>query len=293
MAEQIISFESGVDGFPLQGYVWPVQKARAVVVIAHGAAEHALRYRRFAAALNGAGLEVRALDHRGHGASPGPEGLGDFGAGAWDGLVADLAQFIRMARAAHPSLPLVLFAHSMGAAAAQQYVQDHSDEIDALVLSGSTARELPPAGEPPPLSSYNAPFEPARTPYDWLSRDPLEVDRYIEDPLCGFESQAREFPRASARRLADPQRLAAIRGNLPCLLVAGDEDPINFRLAGLRLLERRWRDAGVARIDTRYYPGGRHEMLNETNREAVTADILEWIEARLAELPPLARRPQT
>jgi alpha-beta hydrolase superfamily lysophospholipase len=283
--EQTFGFVSSTDQFPLHATVWPVDDPRAAVVIAHGAAEHALRYRRFAASLTGAGLEVWALDHRGHGRSPGPGGLGDFGAAGWDGLVADLAQFVGMAREARAEAPLVLFAHSMGAAAAQQYVQTHSHEIDALVLSGSTARELPPHGEPAPLPPYNAPFEPARTPYDWLSRDSDEVDRYIDDPLCGFESQTREFPRASARRLADPQRLAAIRRDLPCLLVAGDEDPINFRLAGLRLLERRWRDAGVQRIDSCYYPGGRHEMLNETNRDAVMADILSWIDARLAELP--------
>ena len=281
VGERTFGFVSSTDGFPLQGYVWSVDAPRAVVVIAHGAAEHARRYRRFAAALNAADLEVWALDHRGHGRSPGPDGLGDFGGAGWDGLVADLAQFIGMSRAARPGLPLVLFAHSMGAAAAQQYVQDHSAEIDVLVLSGSTARELPAQGEPPPLSGYNAPFEPARTPYDWLSRDPQEVDRYIEDPLCGFESQTREFPRASARRLADPRRLASIRGDLPCLLVAGDEDPINFRLAGLRLLERRWRDAGVIRIDSFYYPGGRHEMFNETNREAVVAELLQWLSGKL------------
>lgn len=284
MPEESMAFVSNADGFLVQGYAWTIDAPRAVVVVAHGAAEHALRYRRFAGALNAAGFEVWAPDHRGHGRSPGREGLGDFGEGGWDALVSDLAQFIGVARHTRPAIPLILFAHSMGAAAAQQYAQDHASEIDALILSGSTARELPAEGEPPPLPPYNAPFEPARTPYDWLSRDPAEVDRYVNDPLCGFEAQSRPFPRASARRLADPERLAAIRSDLPCLFVAGDADPINFNLAGMRLLERRWRDAGVRRIDTLYYPGGRHEMLNETNRETVTADIVAWLRGRVADV---------
>jgi alpha-beta hydrolase superfamily lysophospholipase len=167
----------------------------------------------------------------------------------------------------------------MGAAACQQYVLDGSHTIAALILSGSTARELPRTAEraerPPP----NRAFEPGRTPYDWLSRDPAEVDKYIADPLCGFGSW-RVRPRGmmgDPSRLSDPELLRQIRPDLPCLFVAGDQDPINQQLQGLRLLEQRWRDAGVQRIDTLYYPGGRHEMLNEINRDEVTSDIVSWL----------------
>lgn len=270
-------FASAADGMPIQAYRWRTRAGRAVCVIAHGAAEHALRYGRFARALNAFGFDVWAADHRGHGLTSGLKRLGDYGDGGWDALVADLAQFIEMARGAHPRAPLVLFGHSMGSIAAQQFVQDGSARIDALVLSGSTAREAPKPGDPPPQSSANAAFEPARTPFDWLSRDPVEVDKYADDPYCGFDMRRFGGRRADPAKLADPERLRRIRPDLPVLLMAGDADPINRNLEGLRLLERWYRDAGVRRIDTLYYAGGRHEMLNETNRDEVTSDVIRWM----------------
>lgn len=280
MPDEAFEFASEVDGMPITGYRWGAAgEAWAAVVIAHGAAEHALRYERFARAAGAAGIEVWAPDHRGHGKSAGPEGLGDFGGGGWDALVADIGQVIRLARKRRPGLPVVLLGHSMGAAAAQQFAPDGSEAMDALILSGSTAREAPPEGEAPPPFEPNKAFEPARTAYEWLSRDADEVDKYIADPLCGFETQGsrRGRSRANPFVLADAERLRRIRSELPVLLVAGDADPVNNRLEGLRLLETRWREAGVRRIDTRYYAGGRHEMLNETNRDEVTADIIGWI----------------
>ena len=281
MVPETFEFSSEVDGMRLQGFRWPVARPRAAVVIAHGAAEHSMRYQRFARALDGAGFEAWSLDHRGHGRSGllnGPEGLGDFGEGGWDALVADIGQLVLRAHAALPGLPVALFGHSMGAAASQQYAPERSQDIAALVLSGSTARELPREGEAPPPFEPNKAFEPARTPYDWLSRDEAEVDRYIADPWCGFEKVPFRTPlRGDPFTLADPERLRRIRPDLPVLLVAGTDDPVNRGMAGLRLLEERWRAAGVRRIDTRYYQGGRHEMLNETNRDEVTRDILAWL----------------
>jgi alpha-beta hydrolase superfamily lysophospholipase len=284
MPDQTLTFASNVDAFPLTAYVWKASATpRATVFIAHGAAEHSLRYDRFARALNAAGIEAWAIDHRGHGASPGPDGLGDFGEGGWDALVADIRQVVDMARAANPGLPMALLGHSMGAAAAQQWAPDHSRVIDALILSGSTLREPPTEGQQPPAFAPNQAFEPARTPYDWLSRDQAEVDKYIADPMCGFETQRARRPglRANPYQLNDPERLKKLRADLPVLLVAGEADPINEGLAGLQRLEDRWRGAGVRRIDRQVYPGGRHEMLNETNRDEVTANIVQWIDDML------------
>jgi alpha-beta hydrolase superfamily lysophospholipase len=282
-ADRTFRFTSDVDGFSLQNFVWERPGPKAVVVIAHGAAEHSLRYGRFARALNAAGFEVWSLDHRGHGESPGPEGLGDFGEGGWDALVADIGQFVRLAKQAHPGLPVILFGHSMGSAAAQQLAPEASTEIDGLVLSGSSARMGRREGDPPAPFAPNAAFEPARTPYEWLSRDPDEVDKYIADPMCGFETRtSQRSGRADASRLTDPARLERIRRDLPCLFVAGTKDPINRDMEGLYELQRIWNEAGVKQIDTLYYKDGRHEMLNETNRDEVTADIIRWLNGTVA-----------
>jgi alpha-beta hydrolase superfamily lysophospholipase len=190
-----------------------------------------------------------------------------------------MEQFVGLARKAHPDLPLVLFGHSMGSAAAQQYVLDRSRTIDALILSGSSARMIPREGEQgAPRRNLNRTFE-GRTNYDWLSRDQAEVDKYIADPLCGFDSAggARIRANMSSRRSGGREALKNIRSDLPCLFVAGDQDPINNNLEGLYLLEELWRKAGVQRIDRQYYPGGRHEMLNEINRDEVTQNIIFWI----------------
>ena len=278
-ADRTVTFASAVDGFSIQGFVWEHPSPKAVVVIAHGAAEHSLRYARFARALNGAGYEVWSLDHRGHGRSPGAEGLGDFGEGGWDALVADIGQFISIAKAARPGLRAVLFGHSMGSAAAQQLAPDVSNEIAGLILSGSSARMGRREGEVPAPFTPNAAFEPARTPYEWLSRDPAEVDKYIADPMCGFETRtSTRSGFASARKLSDAADLGRIRYDLPCLFVAGTKDPINRGMEGLYELQRMWNEAGLKRIDTLYYKGGRHEMLNETNRDEVTSDIVGWLD---------------
>jgi alpha-beta hydrolase superfamily lysophospholipase len=280
MQDKSFRFDSRNDGFSLQAYVWETADPKAVVVIAHGAAEHALRYERFARALNEAGIDAWALDHRGHGQSPGPEGLGDFGKGGWDALVDDVGQLIGMAREAYPDLPVILFGHSMGSAAAQQYIRDRSSTIDALILSGSSARKKPSEGEEPLMRpDPNRGFE-GRTNYDWLSRDEAEVDKYIADPFCGFESMAsKRFGESilKMRRYHDSETFKTVRHDLPCLLVAGDRDPINNNLKGLDYLEELWREAGIKRIDKQYYKDGRHEMLNEINREEVTQNIINWI----------------
>src|SRR5712675_196624 len=160
--------------------------ARGVVQIAHGMGEHMGRYVDTVDALVAAGLTVYTNDHRGHGLSAHSQ-LGEFGSGGFELLVQDMARLSEIAREENPDLPLLLLGHDMGSFAAQRYVIDHSCEIDGLILSGSGALDgLARTALLAPMSSnlLNAAFEPARTPFDWLSRDQAIVDAFMADPLC-------------------------------------------------------------------------------------------------------------
>ena len=270
------------DGTEIACFRWKAEgKPRAILQIAHGMGEHALRYAQVAEFFSRAGYHVVANDHRGHGRSvKSKDGLGNFGEGGWNALVADMVTLTRKARADAPDLPLVLLGHSMGSFALQEYLLDHSGHIAAAVLSGSAAADM--LGLDPEravdLSAINAPFEPARTPFDWLSRDTEKVDSYIADPLCGFgvDQKATASMAATVLRTADPKALALIRKDLPIYIFAGDKDPINAGLVALKPVAERYRAAGLKDVTEKYYKDGRHEMLNETNRDAVMRDLLAW-----------------
>jgi alpha-beta hydrolase superfamily lysophospholipase len=290
MSTSTSSFTSNVDGTQVATYTWAdvAGQPAGVVQIAHGLAEHGERYDRFARALNAAGFVVHAVDHRGHGRSADGR-LGDFGTPGFTGLVADVVQFGAALRAQHASLPLFLFAHSMGSFAAQAAIIDHAATWSGVVLSGSTALDMlaaamanAPADAPAGLEAFNAAFE-HRTGYEWLSRDNAEVDAYVADPWCGWDVPAAVIASlfAPAARLADPAQLARIRRDLPMLIVSGDADPLAGGGALIELLGKRYRDAGIVDVTVKLYPAARHEILNETNRAEVTGDILAWLRAHV------------
>ena len=287
MSREDFSFSSE-DGLEIAYYRWRAPgRAAGIVQIAHGMGEHSIRYAHVAEFLNQAGFHVYSNDHRGHGRSAsGRESLGDFGTGGWNSLVADMATLTRLARTREGRLPLILLGHSMGSFAAQQYVIDNSALIAGLVLSGSAAVDKLPIdpSQQADLTAFNRGFEPARTEHDWLSRDNAAVDAYEADPLCGFgiNKRAMETMVASVMRLVDPAELAKIRKDLPIYIFAGDKDPINHDLEWLKPLAERYRAAGIANISEKYYPQGRHEMLNETNRDEVMRDLVSWLQKAIA-----------
>ena len=278
---------------------WPRADAKASVVVSHGASEHSGRYDRFARALNEAGYAVWALDHRGHGETGTSTGPGRIGAGGGDGLIDDVGQLIDIASAAAPGRPVVLFGHSMGSMIAQAYVTRRGDGLAAYVLSGCPgsapeaaamieglqgAVDAGMGAEPlDMLGGYNEAFEPARTKYDWLSRDPAEVDLYVNDPLCGDNNPltyefALELLKLSAPAMEDEAIGAATK--LPVLLITGEQDPAAGMAANARQLEQRLRDADFE-VTALYYPDARHELLNELNRDEVTADVVAWLDAHV------------
>jgi alpha-beta hydrolase superfamily lysophospholipase len=288
---------AGADGVEVFARRWtPDGGPRAAVVIAHGLSEHSGRYARFAGALAGAGYAVYAEDHRGHGRTADSTGVGRAGARGMDGILDDLHQLAGIAASETGGVPVVLFGHSMGALLAQAYAERYGAELAALVLSGSAganddlgematmiqgAVDGGLADEPlPTLAAMNEAFEPARTGYDWLSRDPDEVDAYIADPMCGDDAPPTYGFIAALMTLAvdtmPSEAIARIPAGLPILLVTGGRDIASADGAHVRELEARMRSAGLD-VDARYYADARHELLNETNRDEVTADILAFL----------------
>ncbi|MBV8474460.1 MAG: alpha/beta hydrolase [Hyphomicrobiales bacterium] len=295
------------DGAKLFVRRWlPDGAPRAIVQIAHGLAEHSERYRDFAAALNEAGFGVYANDHRGHGPTARPEDLGFFAAdNGWRRCLDDLWSLNRHIAEQHPGAPIVMFAHSMGSFMAQAFIAEHGEALAGVALSGSNGR--PPAiaalgrliarferlrlgarGRSELLNkmwfgAFNKPFAPARTRFDWLSRNPAAVDAYIADPLCGFNATTQlaidlldVLP-----SLLTPAALARVPRSLPIYIMSGERDPVG---ANLKSLIDAYRGAGL-NPTVRLYPDARHELLNETNREAVKADFLGWIEGVVGKAP--------
>ena len=278
----------------------PESHPRAVLQIAHGLAEHSARYARLAAALNSAGYAAYANDHRGHGPKAAAADLGHFAdQGGWDKVVGDLWTFNRLIAAEQPGVPIVFLGHSLGSFLGRGFIARHSDALAAVALSGSNGR--PPAmatlgriiareerlrlgrrGKSELIlkmwfGEFNKPFKPARTDFDWLSRDQKEVDAFVADPFCGFPFTTQlaidvldALPAVTSRK-----SLAPIRKDLPILVFSGERDPVGANIQGLI---GDLKASGFTRLTTRLYPGARHEMLNETNRDEVTRDFIAWLD---------------
>lgn len=275
---------SATDGAPIPVLRWRADGTpRAVLQIAHGMGEHAGRYAHVARALAATGVEVWASDHRGHGEVARTAGrLGAFGPGGFAAVVDDLAVVTRALRAQVPGTAVILLGHSMGSFAAQRYLTLHGDLVDGVALSGTAALDLRQTAQtrgPFKLQDYNAAFEPARTPFDWLSRDAAMVDAYVADPLCGFtvsDASRRSMLEVTMAAYA-PDALARIPRGLALNLFTGSEDPVNGNLRWFFPLAERYLAAGIANVSVHVYGQGRHEMLNETNRDEVIANLRAWI----------------
>lgn len=280
----------------------PDGEVSAVLQIVHGIAEYIERYDDFAAYLNSLGILVVAEDHMGHGQSINNGGIQGYFHGGWFTAVADSKKLMDMTMAEYPGKPYILLGHSMGSFMARTMLCKYPDcGISAAIISGTgwQPKEALPAlikiidlvckktGEQNPnetlqnlvFGSYNKKVEHPRTPYDWLTRDAKIVDAYAAHPLCGFTASCgllREMMKG-IYYIEQPKHLALMRKELPVLFIAGGDDPVGSYGKGVRRTAEEFRKAGMQNVTVNIYPLGRHEILNEINREDVYTDVSKWI----------------
>lgn len=297
-------------GVEIYVYKWlpkNLKKAKGVVQIAHGMAEHASRYERFAQKLTAAGYIVYANDHRGHGKTAGKlENVGYFGdKDGFTWMVRDLYQLNGIIHNSFPKLPVFLFGHSMGSFLTQNFMESYKFSINGAILSGTLGpqgalidfglflssliilfkgkKHLSKTLFDISMGSYNKSFRPNRTKFDWLSRDKKEVDKYVADPYCGgvFTAQAYHDLFWGIKDMHRLSRMRKISKDLPIYLFSGELDPVGSKTRTVVNLINIYNDLEIKNVSFKFYKKCHHETLNETNREEVMKDVIRWLNAQV------------
>lgn len=283
-------------------------KPKAILQILHGMAEHIGRYEPFAKFLVEKGIWVYGHDHRGHGETGKKAGLFGFFAeeNGFDKVTADSYNVTLHIKKEFADVPLFLFGHSMGSFIARRYIQKYRNGLAGVILSGTTGnpgllgkvgkwlakREMKKLGKrtPSPLmdklifGSYNKGFEAAKNKFAWLSRDEEEVEKYIQDPYCGFVCTSGFFYDllSGLEKIHDAKEIRNIQKDLPFFIFSGDRDPVGAYSIGVKKVIEQYKKHGINNITSVFYRDGRHEMLNEINRNIVFLDIWTWIDKQLS-----------
>ncbi|MGK0393584.1 MAG: hydrolase [Alcanivorax borkumensis] len=303
MSEQMI-YHTTDDNHVIAIHYWPckAQASKGTVIWLHGMSEHGARYQNLASILNAAGWHLYCPDHRGHGASISdtcPAGhIGD--QHGWQHLMNDVASVIHLAKEKHPQLPVVLGGHSMGSFVALGAAEQLGDTLAGLVLCASDYHPgayyrlmgLPVRFErmrqgkrnPSPVirkltfGTWATRIPEATTEFDWLSGNPEEVKRYIDDPLCGFDCSTETWMQlvTAMRRIQSIAGLSELPETLPVLLLGGEQDPMSDNGKGMMALEKVLH-AMKQPLQTHFWPEGRHEILNDHCRAEVEQAIIDWL----------------
>lgn len=296
-------FLSCSDGHAMPVYEWqPDGKPDCVLLISHGMAEYAERYAAIASFFVKHNIAVYAYDQRGHGKAVADiYKQGIVAAGWFYQQVEDIKLAIEHLRKIHPHIKIFLLGHSMGSFICQRYFQLHGNTIDGLILSATNGKQDPLMGagiiiawlqmklfgsryksnliDKLSFAKFNAAFKPNRTTNDWLSRSTEEVDKYVADPKCGFVCSAMFYFYffCGIRDAFNKKNITNIPQHIPVYAFAGDKDPVGLAGKGFLQLIKNWKMAGLKDISYNLYKDGRHEMLNEINKEEVINNIIYWI----------------
>lgn len=281
-----------------------LDNVKGVVQIVHGMAEYIERYEEFAHFLTDRGYVVTGEDHMGHGKSVGKDGKYGYFCEQDPAtvLVRDVHRLKKATQAEFPGVPYILMGHSMGSFIARNYMFRYGTGISAAIIMGTGmqpkallmiskaiariqqtfcgSEHVSRFIDKLAFGNYNKEIENARTPFDWLSRDNERVDQYIEDPFCGFVFTVNGFQTLFEliSRLHNSENLDRIPKKMPVLMISGAVDPVGDYGKGVRKAYDSLRGAGMENVSLKLFEGGRHELLNETNRDEVMQHIYKWLE---------------
>ncbi len=307
MQSKTNTFQS-TDQLSIHYHQWlPDTPPKGTVQIAHGLAEHAARYKRFAEVLTRAGYAVYANDHRGHGQSAGSlEKVGYFESTPfWNAALLDMQQLTAIIQKEHTNLPVFLMGHSMGSLLTRAYISKWGNQLKGAIVCAT-------GGDPGMLGKiggviakltamingktersdflnklsfgkFNDAFQPTRTEFDWLSRDEAEVDKYISDPYCGGTFTAGFWIDLlkGVTQINNSSTYQATPKDLPIILLAGDKDPVGDMAKGVQQVHGAYKKVNMKDLQCTIYTDARHELLNETNRADVMQDIINWLDQRV------------
>lgn len=280
---------------------------RAVVQIVHGVAEYVGRYDHFARFLTDHGFAVCGEDHLGHGRTGREDSkFGYFGPhDGWTLVTADVRQLRLLMGEEFPGVPYIMLGHSMGSFLTRTYLCRYPGTVDGAILSGTGQESAPLVAfgkalaaligrfrgmdyvstlvNDLSLGAYNKQFRPNRTTADWICRDEALVDRYLADPYCTIIPTVGMYRDmlGGLQYIASPRALSQMDPSTPVYIFSGDQDPVGSNGAGVRKVYGYFQKYGARDVTLKFYPGGRHEMLNETNKDEVYADVLAWLEAHI------------
>lgn len=285
----------------------PDAEPRAIVQIIHGIAEYIDRYDEFMSFLADNGIIAVGTDHLGHGKSIESEEQTGFFAyeNGWDYVVRD-EEVLRLAmHENYPELPIIVFGHSMGSFMARTLLIRYPDAFNAAIISGTGnqgaalvngglimgnlvtglkgAHHYSKFLNNLAFGSYNKIYDNPKTEYDWLSRDEANVQKYIDDPLCGFIPSCSLFRdmMTGVKFITNKKNLTAMNKDMPVYFMSGDMDPVGECGKGVQKAYNNFLEAGMKDVSIKLYPGGRHEMLNEINKDEVYTDILAWLDSKI------------
>jgi len=283
------------------------QQPKAVVQLAHGMAEHVLRYEDFCEFLVDNDFIVYGNDHRGHGNSiKAPDDKGFFAMkNGFEKVVEDMKQLSDFIKREYPEIPLFILGHSMGSFLTRRYIQRYGNQVDGVILSGTGGdkgllgkigllfakwerKRIGPRTPSPLLNkltfgNYNKNFTPVRTEFDFLTRDEAIVDAYIADDKCGFICSAGFYVDliSGIKLIHKKGELEKTPKDIPIFLIAGDQDPVGNNGKEVEALYEEFQKHGYENVAFKLYENARHEILNELNKEEVYEDVLRWMNAVL------------